>query len=72
MSHHAHSHESLTVIVRSAHELDSALGSAIGSLQERAAAAPCCGILVTREAAGKYTVVRDQSVPYGLTQQRCA
>lgn len=72
MSHNGHAHEALTVVVGSARELDSALGSAIGALQERAATAPCCGILVTREAAGKYTVVRDQSVPYGLTQQRCA
>lgn len=69
---HGHAHEALTVVVRSAHELDSALGSAIGTLQQRAVASPCCGILVTREAAGTYTVALDESVPYGLTQQRCA
>lgn len=72
MSSGSHAHESLTVLVGAAHELDSALGSAIGTLQQRAAASRRCGILVTREAAGEYTVALDESVPYGLTQQRCA
>ncbi|MDQ4489215.1 hypothetical protein RBS60_03270 [Sinomonas sp. ASV486] len=72
MSSGSHAHDSLTVVVGAAHELDSALGSAIGTLQKRAATSPCCGILVTREAAGEYTVALDDSVPYGITQERCA
>ncbi|GAB3272250.1 hypothetical protein GCM10027449_08670 [Sinomonas notoginsengisoli] len=72
MSRGKHAHEALTVVVRSAHELDSALGSAIGTLQQHAVASRCCGILVTREDAGQYTVTLDESVPFGLTQERCA
>ncbi|GAA2202042.1 hypothetical protein [Sinomonas flava] len=72
MSYGTHQHHALRVVVDSAHELDSALGSAIGTLQERAAANPCCGILVTREAAGEFTVALDESVPFGVTQQRLA
>ncbi|MGT2462147.1 hypothetical protein [Sinomonas atrocyanea] len=52
MFHGNHAHRSLTVHVDSARELDSALSSAIGTLQQHAVANPCCGILVTREAAG--------------------
>ena len=47
MSTGLHRHDALTVVVDSARELDSALGSAIGTLQERAIANPCCGILVS-------------------------
>jgi hypothetical protein len=72
MSHGNHQHQALTVVVNSAHEVDSALGHAIGTLQAHAASSPCCGILVTREAAGEYTVALDESVPFGVTQQRCA
>ena len=71
MSHGRHRHDALTVVVDSARELDSVLGSAIGTLQERAIANPCCGILVTREEPGQYTVAFDESVPFGVTQQRC-
>lgn len=72
MSLGSHAHQALTVVVDSAHELDSALGSAIGTLQRHAVANPCCGILVTREAAGQYRVALDESVPFGITQQCCA
>jgi hypothetical protein len=72
MFHGNHAHRSLTVHVDSARELDSALSSAIGTLQQHAVANPCCGILVTREAAGEYRVALDESVPFGVTQQRCA
>ncbi|GAB4098450.1 hypothetical protein [Sinomonas halotolerans] len=72
MSHVRHDHAALSVVVDSAAEVDSALGAAVGTLQKRAATSPCCGILVTREGAGRYTVALDESVPFGLTQQRCA
>ncbi|GAB2733240.1 hypothetical protein [Sinomonas soli] len=72
MFHGNHAHRSLTVRVDSARELDSALSSAIGTLQQHAVANPCCGILVTREGAGEYRVALDESVPFGVTQQRCA
>ena len=71
MSHSRHHHDALTVVVDSARELDSVLASAIGTLQERAIANPCCGILVTREEPGQYTVAFDESVPFGVTHQRC-
>ncbi|MDQ4503421.1 hypothetical protein [Sinomonas sp. ASV322] len=70
MSPDVHHHRSLRVVVDHARELDDILGSAIERLQRTAAANPCCGILVTREAAGEYVVAHDESVPYGLTHQR--
>ncbi|NUP75574.1 MAG: hypothetical protein HOQ07_13140 [Sinomonas sp.] len=72
MSLDVHHHRSLSVVVNHAHELDAKLGTAIETLQATANANPCCGILVTREAAGQYTVAHDESVPYGLTHQRIA
>ncbi|WP_415854852.1 hypothetical protein [Sinomonas sp. G460-2] len=72
MSPDVHHHRSVSVVVDHAHELDSILGSAIETLQLSAATHPCCGILVTREAAGQYTVAHDESVPFGLTHQRIA
>lgn len=70
MTPDVHHHHTLSVVVDHAQELDHMLGSAIETLQQSAAANPCCGILVTREAAGKYTVAHDPSVPFGLTHQR--
>ncbi|WP_138444757.1 hypothetical protein [Sinomonas susongensis] len=72
MSPDVHNHRSLSVVVDHAHEIDAALGGAIETLQRTAVANPCCGILVTREAAGQYTVAHDTSVPFGVTQQRLA
>ena len=71
MSHGRLHKDVLTVVVDSAHELDSALGSAINTLQARAIANPRCGILVTREEPGQYRVALDESVPFGVTHQRC-
>jgi hypothetical protein len=72
MTPDVHNHRSLRIVVDHAHELDAALGSAIETLQQTAVAHPCCGILVTREAAGQYTVAHDASVPFGDTHQRIA
>jgi hypothetical protein len=72
MSPDVHHHRSVSVVIDHAHELDAALGSAIETLQQSAVAHPCCGILVTREAAGQYTVAHDPSVPFGVTHERIA
>ncbi len=62
--------EPLRVIASDAEALERELTEALALAQERAMTARCCGILVTHEAPGQFTVSISDAVPYGITQQR--
>lgn len=61
--------ETLEVSVRTRSELDSALNTAVRTLQP-AARAKKVGVAVTRLAPGQYVVALSAEVPYGVTCER--
>lgn len=55
-----------------ADEIHDGLDRAVDALIESAAAEANCGILVTRNEPGSYTVAFDESVPFGQTRETIA
>lgn len=59
--------DNMTVIARSGTEALERLDACVEQLQRLAMQEKTRGILVTRRAAGRYTVELSQAVPFGLT-----
>ena len=50
--------------------METELAAAIDAVQQVALAERHCGILITRNGTGKYTVSLSDAVPFGLTWER--
>lgn len=63
-------HEKIEVVVHQAHEVNQALDSEVRKLQLKALLHGTAGILVTREAAGRFTLELSREVPFGYTYEK--
>jgi len=62
----------LDVTVSDAAAMETELAATVDAVQQAALAEHRCGILITRQGAGKYTVSLSDDVPFGLTWERDA
>jgi len=63
---------SLTLTVADRESMDGQLDAAVATAKVRALAEKRQGILVTRNAADKFTVALSEAVPFGLTREHQA
>ncbi|GGH96052.1 hypothetical protein ACFFGR_23215 [Arthrobacter liuii] len=64
--------QSISLEFSNASEVHAGLEEAVAKLIEVAAKDATCGILVTRQHPGRYTVALDESVPFGETYESFA
>ena len=60
----------LEVTVSDTAAMETELSAAVDAVQQAALTERRCGILITRNGAGKYTVSLSDDVPFGLTWER--